>query len=60
MDDTLQQVIAVTIVVIAVALELLRRYRKKKAGRTGCDGCATGTSQEKANETPLKFYKRSK
>jgi hypothetical protein len=60
MDDSIQQIIALTIVAIAVALELFRRHRKKKSGKAGCDGCATGKSQSNKEETPLKFYKRSK
>jgi len=58
MDDSLQQAIAVTIIVFAVALELWRRYRKKKSGKGGCDGCKTGTAKNNSTETPLKFYQR--
>jgi hypothetical protein len=58
MDDSLQQAIAVTIIVLAVALELWRRYRKKKSGKAGCDGCKTDTSKNSNTETPLKFYQR--
>jgi hypothetical protein len=60
MDDTSQQVIALALVAIAVAVELVRQHRRKKAGKPGCDGCETGTPKNKNNDTPLKFYKRNK
>jgi len=58
MDDSLQQFIALTLVAVAVAIELVRRYRRKKAGKPGCDGCETGSTKPDTGETPLKFYKR--
>jgi hypothetical protein len=60
MDETTQQLIALTIVAVAVMLELLRRYRKKKAGKPGCDNCDV-VSGDKANdkgEAPVKFYRK--
>jgi hypothetical protein len=60
MDDSAQQIIALTLVAVAVAVELMRRYRRKKAGKPGCDGCETGKPQNSTNETRLKFYKRPK
>ncbi len=60
MDDSAQQIIALTLVAIAVGVELMRRYRRKKSGKPGCDGCETGKSQNSTNETQLKFYKRPK
>jgi hypothetical protein len=60
MDDSAQQIIALTLVAIAVAVELVRRYRRKKVGKPGCDGCETGTPQNNSTETRLKFYKRPK
>lgn len=58
MDDSLQQALALGLVVLAVIAELLRRDRKKQAGKPGCDGCETGTSTNKPAETPLRFYER--
>jgi hypothetical protein len=58
MDDSLQQAAAVTIIVLAVAAELWRRHRKKKSGKTGCDGCEAGKPERNSSEAPLKFYKR--
>lgn len=60
MDESLQQILALTVVVIVVGAELLRRYHKKKAGKPGCDGCDSGTGpQRSANgETKLKFYRK--
>ena len=59
MDESTQQIIALGIVAAAVALELLRRYRKKKAGKVGCDGCDTPGNAKPANgEAPVKFYKK--
>jgi hypothetical protein len=60
MDETTQQILALAIVAIVIGLELLRRYRKKRSGGAGCDGCDTGnkaTTNDKG-ETPVKFYKR--
>ena len=58
MDESLQQVLALLIVAIVVALEMLRRYRRKRAGKAACDGCETGNPKPASAETPLKFYKR--
>ena len=58
MDESLQEIIALTLVALAVALELLRRYRKNKSGKVGCDGCDTGKAAGK-KEAPLRFYKRN-
>jgi len=60
MEESLQQAIALTIVAIAVVVELLRRRYKKRSGKPGCDGCESGKSASSSKETPLKFYKRSK
>jgi hypothetical protein len=59
MEETTQQYIALAIVAVAVALELIRRYRKKKAGKPGCEDCPSSDSGERANEegeAPVKFY----
>jgi hypothetical protein len=60
MDETLQQTLALGIVILAVIAELVRRYRKKKVGKPGCDGCDSGVGQQlTANgETKLKFYRK--
>jgi len=58
MDESLQQVLALLIVAIVVALELLRRYRRKRAGKAACDGCETGNPKPASTESPVKFYKR--
>jgi hypothetical protein len=50
--------LALLIVAVVVALELLRRYRRKRAGKAACDGCETGNPKPASTETPLKFYKR--
>jgi hypothetical protein len=60
MDDSAQQIIALTLVAIAVGVELVRRYRRRKTGKPSCDGCETGKPQNSTNETRLKFYKRPK
>jgi hypothetical protein len=59
-DESLQQIIALAIVAIVIGLELLRRYRKKRSGKAGCDSCDTGnkTTTNEKDETPVKFYKR--
>jgi len=59
MDANMQELIALGIVVLVVAAELLRRYRKRKNQSSGCDGCEKGADQTTAKETPLKFYKRT-
>jgi hypothetical protein len=60
MDESLQQIIALGIVAIVVGFELLRRYRKKRSGKAGCDGCDTGNNNktDAKSEAPVKFYKR--
>ena len=60
MDESTQQILALCIVAIVIGLELLRRYRKKRSGKAGCDGCETGnnTKANEKGETPVKFYKR--
>ena len=61
MDESTQQILALTIVAAAVAVELIRRYRKKKAGKPGCEDCPSDTG-ERANEkgeAPVKFYKKN-
>lgn len=60
MDDSSQQIIALALVAIAVAVELVRRYRRKKINKPGCDGCETGKPQNNTNEKSLKFYTRRK
>ena len=54
MDETTQQLIALTIVAGAVMLVLLRRYRKKKAGKPGCDNCdvVSGAKTNDKGEAP--------
>ena len=61
MDESTQQIIALTVVAVAVVLELFRRYRKKKAGKPGCEDCPsdTGTRANDKGEAPVKFYKKS-
>ena len=39
MDESTQQIIALAFVALAIGLELLRRYRKSKAGKIGCESC---------------------
>jgi hypothetical protein len=60
MDELTQQIVALSIVAVVVGLELLRRYRKKKAGKAGCDDCdsGSGTKANEKGEAPIKFYKR--
>jgi hypothetical protein len=60
MSESTQQLIALVIVAIAIGFELLRRYRKKKAGKQGCDGCDApgGNKPGSQGETPVKFYKK--
>jgi hypothetical protein len=60
MDETTQQILALSIVAVVIGLELLRRYRKKRSGKAGCDGCDTGNNNKtnEKGETPVKFYKR--
>ncbi|MDP7271096.1 MAG: FeoB-associated Cys-rich membrane protein [Gammaproteobacteria bacterium] len=60
MDDALQQVIALLLVAVIVAFEFVRRARKNKSGKVGCDSCDSGeggTTDDKG-EAPVKFYKR--
>jgi hypothetical protein len=60
MDDSLQQIIALLLVAIAVAFELIRRARKKKSGKIGCDDCDSGDSgSNEQGESPVKFYKQN-
>ena len=60
MDETTQQIIAIGIVAVAVGLELLRRYRKKKAGKAGCDDCDSdaGTEANDKGDAPVRFYRK--
>ena len=60
MNESTQQIIALSIVAVVVGLELLRRYRKKKAGKVGCDDCdsSSGTKANAKGEAPVRFYKR--
>ena len=60
MDDSLQQALALAVVALAVIAELVRRYRKKKNAKPGCDGCDSGSVQERSanGETKLKFYRK--
>jgi hypothetical protein len=60
MNESTQQIVALSIVAVFVGLELLRRYRKKKAGKAGCDDCDSGTDTKTSakGEAPIKFYKR--
>jgi len=39
MDENTQQLVALLIVALIVGLETLRRYRKQKAGKIGCESC---------------------
>jgi hypothetical protein len=60
MEETTQQFIALAIVAVVITLELIRRYRKKKAGKPGCEDCPADTG-ERANdkgEAPVKFYRK--
>jgi hypothetical protein len=62
MDEALQQALAIGIVILAVSAELVRRYRKKKIGKPGCDGCDSGAGQQQSanGETKLKFYRKGR
>lgn len=61
MDESLQQWLAIGIVALAVIAELVRRYRKNKNARPGCDGCDSGSGQQTtaSGETKLTFYRKS-
>jgi hypothetical protein len=59
MEESTQQFVALAIVVAVVALELVRRWRKKQAGKIGCEGCDTSSKQtENSAAAPVRFYKR--
>jgi len=58
MDTLLQEQLALGLVAIAVAVELLRRYHRRSHGKASCDGCETANKQVTPSETPLKFYKK--
>jgi membrane protein implicated in regulation of membrane protease activity len=58
MDSSMQELIALAIVIVLVAAALFRRFRRGRTGKTGCDGCETGDKQTNGDEKPLKFYKR--
>jgi hypothetical protein len=62
MDETLQQALAIGIVVLVVIAELVRRYRRKKVGKAACDGCDSGAGQRQSTdgETTLKFYRKGR
>jgi hypothetical protein len=62
MDETLQQALAIGIVILVVIAELVRRYRRKKVGKAGCDGCDSGAGQQQSanGETKLKFYRKAR
>ena len=57
MDESLQQILALVIVLAIVAFELRRRWIKRKAGKLGCDDCGP-TKSEPKQEAPVRFYKR--
>ncbi len=60
MDESTQQILALALVAGVVLLEWVRRCRKRRRGKTGCDGCdSPGKAKQRSNkETPLRFYKR--
>jgi hypothetical protein len=57
MDESLQQVLALTIVIVIVGFEIRRRRRKKLSGKVGCDSCGPDKIAS-GDEAPIKFYKR--
>ena len=59
MDESTQQIVALMIVAVAIVVELLRRHRRRNAGKPGCDGCDSGASKPKSGkEAPVRFYRR--
>ncbi len=61
MDETLQEIIALTIVVLVAAVALLRRYRNARSAKPGCAGCESGAAHASGDkrEAPVKFYKKT-
>jgi hypothetical protein len=58
MDESLQQMLALGLVALAIVAEWLRRKRKNKKGAAGCDGCDTQEQSTAKKESPLRFYRR--
>ncbi len=53
----IQELVALTFVVIVVGFALYRRWRKKRDRVSGCSDCAGGGAQ-KDDETPIRLYRR--
>lgn len=56
MSGGLQELLALGVVVAVVALEVLRRWRRRKSAAPGCDGCEKSGPPPK--EAPLRFHRR--
>jgi len=55
MDESTQQIIALGMVAIVIAAEVLRRWRKNRKKSAGLNDPNTARDKK---ETPLKFYRR--
>jgi hypothetical protein len=53
----IQELIALTFVVIVVGFALYRRWRKKRDRESGCSDCA-GSPAQKNDEAPIHIYRR--
>jgi len=59
MDESLQEIIALGLVGLAIGLELLRRWRKRQQAANGCTNCEPGNNSRPPEATPINFYKKS-
>ncbi|NND55509.1 MAG: hypothetical protein HKN56_11140 [Gammaproteobacteria bacterium] len=59
MDETTQQLIALSLVAVVIGAELWRRWKKRQSKSDGCDGCdSPGSTKKDAGEAPVRFYRR--
>ncbi|MCC7257877.1 MAG: hypothetical protein IT486_05860 [Gammaproteobacteria bacterium] len=56
-DTDLQELLALGVVVLVVALTLWRRARRRRAGKAGCSGCDSKAARP-SGESPLRFHRR--
>jgi hypothetical protein len=53
----IQELVALTFVILVVGFALYRRWKKRSNAGPGCADCASGPA-EKSAETPIKLYRR--
>ena len=54
----LQEILALAVVLVVVAVALWRRWRRRGKAAAACNNCPAPAAGEKAKEVPLRFYRR--